>query len=501
MVAEEGMRSILRDASRYTGATYLTQVGSFVVGLVTKGLLGPTNVGIWSLLNILLSYLAVVQIGTGDAVAKEVPYLRQKGERHFAERLANAMLGFVLSASAVVAVGVVIVTLWRASSLSTAFLVGLLVVGVSFPLWMFVNMQTVLFRAAKRFDVLSRQLLAQLAVTAAVGIPLIWRWSIYGQYSAFIASTVLTLAYLRYAARGEPAARSRPTLDREASRRLLAVGLPLQLSALVFTFQTTADSLLAAKSLGVAALGYYSLAVTVKAYVYQTPNAFSVIMFPRFQEKFAASQDEPRALQGYVEKPIIAFAFLVLPVLIGVSWQVVPFVVRHFLPSFIPAIPAIKVLLVGSFFASLWHMPMQFLVAVNKLWHGVGVAAANAVLVILGVVLAVSWQSSVVSVAAGTSAAYFVGFLGVTWYTLSHFRSPWSVAWFLSEVVGAGALLFALLVAADRLIPSVPGIGPDLARLAARSTALLVTAAPLFWRADRALNLRQYLRRKAVPVS
>lgn len=493
-------RSILRDASQYAGATYLAQVGSFVVGLVTKGLLGPTNVGIWSLLNILLSYLAAVQVGTGDVVAKEVPYLRRKGQREFAERLGNTMLGFVLSASVLAGLGVILVSLWRWSSLSEPFLAGLLVVGVSFPLWMFVNMQTMVFRAAKRFDVLSRQLLLQLVITAAVGIPLIWHWSLYGQYAAFVLSTLATLTYLRYAARSEPTAQLHPALDREAGRRLLAVGLPLQLSGLALTFQTTADSLLAAQSLGVTALGYYSLAVTVKGYVYQAPTALSVVMFPRFQERFAASNDDPRALQEYVEKPIMALAFLVLPLLIGASWQLVPFVVRHFLPAFVPAVPAIKALLVGAFFASLWHTPIQFLITVNKLWHAGAITAANALLVIIGVTLATSWRPSVLWVAGGASAAYLIAFVGATWYVLSHFRPAWGIVWFLSEILAAGTLLFGLLVAADRVIPSSSAVSRDLLRLLLRSAALVLMAAPLFWRANRALNLRQYMPSNLVSV-
>ena len=486
-------RSILGDASRYTAATYASQLGSFVTGLVTKGLLGPTNVGLWSLLNISLGYLAGVQLGAGDAVAKEVPYLRAKGDSPTADRLGGAMLAFVLLASTIVGVGVVAIAFWNWARMSSALRVGLLVVGLSFPVWMWVNMQTMVLRAAKRFDVLSRQLLLQLGVTAAIGIPLIWRFSLSGQYAVFLVALAATFLYLRRAVVSDPNTRFRARLDGEALRRLLAIGVPMQLAGLVFTFQSTADSLLAARSLGVTALGYYSLAVTVKGYVYQTPNAFSVVMFPRFQERFGGSQDDPMALRNYVEKPIMAFAFAILPVLIGASWQVVPFLVRHFLPSFVPAIPAIKILLGGTFFASLWHMPGQFLIAINKLWHYVGYAATGAGLVALTVAFALWWRPSIEAVAASTGVAYTVTFLLITGYAVSHFRPIGGVLVFLLEVVAAGVALFALLIIADRLVPAASSLGPDLRNLIARSALLAVAAWPLLWRADRILNLRAYL--------
>jgi len=271
------------------------------------------------------------------------------------------------------------------------------------------------------------------------------------------------------------------------------VGLPLQVSNLVFMVQATADSLLAARLLGITALGYYSLAVTVKGYVYQTPIAFSVVMSPRFQEKFAASRDNPAALREYVEKPMLGFAFVVLPVLIGVSWQVVPFLVRHFLPAFLPAVPVIKILLVGTFFASLWHMPLQFLIAVNKLWHGAVIATLNAVLVVAGVLVATRWQASVETVALGTTVAYALALLGTTAYVESHFRSALGIVGFLMEILLAGAVLFAALRIADWWMPAASSVGPDIERLLLRSAALLVPGAVVFWWGARSLNLRQYV--------
>jgi len=402
------------------------------------------------------------------------------------------MLGFVLSGSALVGAVIVVVAL-ALRGLEPAYRVGLLVIGVSFPIFMLQNMETVILRAVKRFEVLSRQLILQLAITALVAIPLIWRFSIYGQYAAFVVALVGMLAYLHRAVRREDAAQVHPSLDWAATRHLLGVGLPLQVSNLVFMVQATADSLLAARMLGITALGYYSLAVTVKGYVYQTPIAFSVVMSPRFQEKFAASRDNPAALREYVEKPMLGFAFVVLPVLIGASWQVVPFLVRHFLPAFLPAVPVIKILLIGTFFASLWHMPLQFLIAVNKLWHGAVIATLNAVLVVAGVLVATRWQASVEAVALGTTVAYALALLGTTAYVESHFRSTLGILGFLMEIVLAGAVLFATLRIADWWIPAASSVGPDLERLLLRSAALLVPGAVVFWWGDRSLNLRQYL--------
>ncbi len=486
-------RSILRDASQYTGATYLNQFATFVIGFVTKGLLGPTNVGVWSLLNILLGYLGVSQLGTGEAIPKEVPYLREKGETALATRLGGAMLGFTLAASLVVGAGVVVFVWLRRAALDRVFVVGLLVVGVSFPLWMLLSMLTNVFRAAKRFDVLSVYLVLQTAVMGAVGIPLVWRFSIYGQFAAYVVWTGLVAGYLWHVTGREPLARFRPALDAEATRRLLRVGIPMQLASLVFLVQTTVDSLLAARLLGVTALGYYSLAVTVKNYVYQTPNAFSVVMFPRFQERFAASRDDPRALADYMEKPILGFAFIVLPLLIGASWEGIPFLVRHFLKAFVPAIPAIKMLLIGTFFASLWHMPGQFLIAINKLWQGVAIAAGNALLVAAGVWVATRVDTSVPAVAVGTSIGYAIAFLGTTAYAMSHVRSWSRTVGFLGEVVVAGAVLFVILGLVDHLVPTAPALGPDTAYLLLRSVAGVVLALPLLWWGDRSVGLSRRL--------
>ena len=65
---------LVRDASGYMAATYVSQVLAFGIGVLIKGLLGPTDLGIWTMLLAILSFLGLLEFGVIQAANKEISY-------------------------------------------------------------------------------------------------------------------------------------------------------------------------------------------------------------------------------------------------------------------------------------------------------------------------------------------------------------------------------------------------------------------------------------------
>ena len=85
-LATAGRSRLVRDASGYMAATYVSQLLAFGIGIVTKGLLGPEDLGLWTQLLALLSFLGLLEFGVIQATNKEIAYALGKGEDAVAER-------------------------------------------------------------------------------------------------------------------------------------------------------------------------------------------------------------------------------------------------------------------------------------------------------------------------------------------------------------------------------------------------------------------------------
>ena len=67
-------KNVIRDASFFSGSTYLSQAMFFIRGFLNARILGPGLYGLWSALNIILNYGSYMHLGSLNAMNREIPY-------------------------------------------------------------------------------------------------------------------------------------------------------------------------------------------------------------------------------------------------------------------------------------------------------------------------------------------------------------------------------------------------------------------------------------------
>jgi len=400
--------AVIRDTSLYTGSTYAAQLVVFFLGLVTKRFLGPANQGIWTLIQIINGYLPTAELGLSDAVAREFPYWKAKGEEQRASSLVNVMFTFNLLAAVVLSVGIFGYTLLVFRDQSLGYVVGLLVIGVMLPLSRWIACTTILFRSSKRFLLLSKTNIVLMIFNGITSLVLVWAFGLYGMYGSFILMALLNWLYWKKLNNWKPYFEFR--LKASDLLHLLRIGIPLALSGIAFTLLRTVDSILVNSYLGAAQLGAYSIGVSMSTFIFSVPNALSIVMFPRFQERFGSSNDDRESLIPFINKPITVLAFFLLPVIMALAFFIGPELIYHILPRFVEGIFPFKVLLAGTFFISLTHMPGQFLITIRKQWMGVVLTIFSTVVLVMLNMLALEKGYGLAGVAAATSLAYFLSF-------------------------------------------------------------------------------------------
>ena len=85
---------LIKDVSVFSGSTILGKIILVVRGMITAKFLGPSMYGLWNGLSIILNYTAQLHLGTLNALNKEVPYYRVKGNLKKVDEIRNTTLSF-----------------------------------------------------------------------------------------------------------------------------------------------------------------------------------------------------------------------------------------------------------------------------------------------------------------------------------------------------------------------------------------------------------------------
>jgi O-antigen/teichoic acid export membrane protein len=496
---------LVRDASGYMAATYISQALAFGIGVVTKGLLGPVDLGIWTLLLAILSFLGLLEFGVIQAANKEIAYALSKGDEEAAERFKRVQFSFVALTGLVGGLGLAGYACLSAQTHSEKMTLGLLAIALVLPLSQLHMGQVTVYWANREFSVTGLLTVFETVLAGTAGLFLVWRLGVAGQVTAFFVILLVKIGVLAQWARANRRLQLRFSWDARTLKHLLKVGVPLQINNLANVLKLSGTVFVISHYLGTQAVGLYSLALSVQNFIYWTPNAFSIVMFPRFQERYAASTDQAAALHSYLVKPVVGLAFFLLPLLISATYFLVPPLINHALPAYKPSIPVLAAMLAGTFFLCLEHMPAQFMMTANRLWQRVTLSMLSLVLLAacLGMAIARDW--TLVGFVATLSLANIASFLIAFAYAYWLANGPRSDRWFIPKLIGAYAYLVTVVLTIDHVLaPTTSSWWFDALFALGKWALALVLLMPVFAVAERQLGLMAAIRhlasRKPKPV-
>ena len=481
--------SLVRDASGFMVATYVSQLLAFGIGIVTKGLLGPEDLGLWTQLLAVLSFIGLLEFGVIQAANKEISYALGKGKVVAANLYKRVQFSFVAMTSIFGAIGLTAYAFWFGKH-SDTFALGLMSVALMLPISQLQLGQVTVYWANGRFGLTSLLIVGETLIAGTIGLLLVWRFGVMGQIVSFFLILLAKVLALSWQARYLIGVQIGFGWNIIVLKKLLKSGIPLFLISLSNVLKISGTVFLISHYFGTKIVGYYSLALSVQNFIYWTPNAFSIVMFPRFQARYADSNDQAASLNNYLVKPIIGLAFFLLPVLLSATYFIVPPLIEHILPAYRPTIEILFVMLLGTFFLSLEHMPAQFLITINKLWERVIISLLGFVLMAACVAPAVILGGDILYFIAGLSLANLLGLVIILSYASHHTNSPRSNHWLVSSLLAAFFYLVTVVLVVDHWMPSSNSTWLLALQFAfVKWLFALILLLPLFLVAERNLDL------------
>ena len=418
--ADSGLRSAAGDAVMFTGATYVAQIMVFLSGLLQKGLLGPVGAGYWALMQSFWTYMTIAPLGTMNAMVRQVPIYRGKGDFDTAEAMADTGSSFSVLAVAVVGALASAVALVFGASWPPELQWGLVLLGALGPVRMFADCHKTLLAATKRFDASSMGTVLEAVILLVAQTLCVLLFGFYGMFLGIALSIIgLYTLWWRLGLVTWRLPSFRWHIDRSRIPELISFGFPLMLQAQLWLLFLSIDNLIVAGFISIRDLGYYALAVSVTNYVLHLPRSISATLFPRMTEEFTKT-GEIGSIRHYATDTQRLLAYALVPVFLGGAFFMVPVLIRHALPEFAPAIPIVRIMVGASFLIALINMPQKVLTTAGYRWSQSILAVICLVVNATANYLAVAvFDWGLEGAAWATAFSYGVAMVAMTTYALS----------------------------------------------------------------------------------
>ncbi len=361
--------AILKDTAIYSVSTLVSQGLNVVLAIYIRHMLGPEAMGVWALLQVYLVYIAYFNLGIFGAVYREIPMLRGAAARRAAaceekiESLKNSAFSYVAVSSTVASLLLVTGTFLFRGKLSDPFFYGLLSLAILNLLQRANNYQIKILITDKKFSTISQFNLFSALSNFILVLLCVWFFKLYGLYLATVLTYFLNTLYLRYRAN----LKFRFQWKKDEITELIKFGLPLVGLGFATKLFYSLDKLIIGKFLGLSQLGIYTIATMAMSYIMVLPNMFHVVIYPRILERFGDSKDR-EGQKKYSTMPV-KFISLYFSFALGFIWILAPYLCHLFLPQFVSGIPALKALIIGGCFLSLFEQMNTILLGHKRhLW-------------------------------------------------------------------------------------------------------------------------------------
>lgn len=363
MKQESQKSRILSDALVYSGSNYFSQLLGILTSIFLRTFLGPTAMGMWMVVQVILDYSGQAALGTTRAMFREYPRAIGAGKLDLAEAIKNTTLSFALLMSFLPFLAILFYLIFTKSTLDPQFKYCLFFLLGFLFIQRFYDFIITLLRADRRFHALA----ALIALNAVTGLTVVLIGANFFHLKGLLWGTALNLFFLALIAMRFTGHRFKLRINRKVLYEELKIALPLSGNAFLSTFLRGFDKLLVAKLLGFYEAGIYSLAIMVGNYIMSFPMMFSHVWYPHLQEVYMRRGENQKAILGYFEKPLIVLAVFI-PALCAGALALMPLVVYYLLPNFAEGISVMRINMLGFFFVALGLFSNTFLVTVNRFW-------------------------------------------------------------------------------------------------------------------------------------
>ncbi|WP_169311146.1 oligosaccharide flippase family protein [Thermodesulfatator indicus] len=392
-------RKFLKETFWYSLTTISFQFSRFFCFFVAAKILGPKQYGWWSLLSLFLLYRGITHFGVIPAMNREIPFFIGKKDFDRVNKIRSVTFSYLLVFSFLSVVVFLFSVLLIKDRLLKCALISMVILFFATQLYHYFQ---VYLKSSIQFKIMSLQQMLFSVSLPLIVIPLTIKYKLLG----FILGQALVIFVICLYIKKKICFRPVIDFDKKELIRLIKIGFPIMLVALFYGLFTSADRWIISAYMDSESLGFYSLGLLVGNSLFLLPRSLAEQIYPRMVKSFG-EYGNLRILVILKFKQLFLSLVIVIPLAILIC-IFFPIVVEIFLPSYLPSIEVIKIIVVGFVFLTIANSFGVFLLSINKQIIYLFVTLFSVVLNIILSIMFVKFGYGIVGVALGSAISYLI---------------------------------------------------------------------------------------------
>jgi len=359
---DEHAHRIIRGSTHVLCGTVVASVLGMLRGFIIAGGLGPALYGAWNILMVIFTYNSYADLGLANGMNKEMPYLRGKDDASGAEAVKDNTFWAISLIVTGVNIFLIAASFVFRARLPEGMVVAVCILAITNVLFHLYNFLVSLLRTDKEFGLFgfAQALLSLISLAFVVVFFKVSPDRLYGALSALAIGYFLVVLYIMCRRRY----RVRFTLDIQHVIGIFKTGFPLIIIQVGAVLLISIDRWMIAGMIGQIDLGYYGIGLTMANFLFAGASTIAFTLYPFMLERFGQTNDAGQSEQ-LVYTPLLVLSYL-MAVGCTMTAFVVPPLIIHILPAYVPGITATIILVFGIYFISIMTICGNFLVSINK---------------------------------------------------------------------------------------------------------------------------------------
>jgi O-antigen/teichoic acid export membrane protein len=337
----------------YSGSSVIKAIVTILVSFVIAKYISPNDLGIWTTINLAVTYAIFLQAGLINGLNLELPLAYGKGDEGQAKIMAGTVQTFtIISSGVVLLLGLTYFLFIHQQNVKIRY--GLLAITFVIMFSYYQNYLMSTFRSKNSFLKLSFiQIVDALIKIASVVII-----AYYSYYGLIIRAVLVIFIFVILLHFTRPI-KVRLIWNNASFLKLLKVGLPIFGLAYIQLIASTADRVLLLSYSGLTDVGLYSFG-------FNALNLFSLFsisianyIYPRMTHSYGKNNNK-HILWLYVKKITLLLFLIQMPLAI-IGYYIIPLAITAFFPSYILSTVTMQILLFAGVFKG-------SVIGANALW-------------------------------------------------------------------------------------------------------------------------------------
>jgi len=350
-------KTIIKEAGLFSASKYLSEIIYVIRGFLIAKVLGPSMFGFWNIIKTILTLSDFTGLGTSSGMLRQVPYYKAQKKTKKIAGIQTTALTWKILISLIISLLLVIISF---TGYVRNYGIEFRITGILFIIYSVHLFIPYKLRSEQKIKELSIYEVTYSLLNTIIGLSLLFRFYISGLLIGTMIAQLIMISYMLH--RGHLSFKLR--IDPNVLKELFKIGMPMMILFITVFFIHNVDKITIFFFLGSTLTGYYSLATFISTLIGYIPYSMSITLFPRMMYKFGRTQVN-KSIEEYFLKPLKVLSGLV-PIIIGLFYINIDIPIIYLLPKYLPSMDVLRILILGFFFASIFPIPQNFLIAINK---------------------------------------------------------------------------------------------------------------------------------------